>query len=176
MAKNPSRKWPTTSFIIPTYNSGKTIESLLKTILIQDHPIVIEILIIDGGSTDKTIDIVKRYANKCNIRILNNPLKLPSNARRIGVNEAYGDVIVSIDSDMELISRFWLRKMVGPLIKQNCVATYPSLLPNKKMGVISRVCAIMWPYGPGCYNFIAYGPPKIMSIDNFFTVGNIGFT
>ena len=48
------------SILIPTYNSEKYIEKCLNSVISQTYP-NIEIIIIDGGSTDKTLDIVKKY-------------------------------------------------------------------------------------------------------------------
>lgn len=66
---------------MPTYNSEGTLEESLKTIRNQDYDQnQIEILVIDGGSTDKTRAIAEKY----NCRIINNPRKLPEIAKEIG--------------------------------------------------------------------------------------------
>lgn len=48
------------SIVTPTYNSGKTIERTLKSVLNQSYP-KIEYIIVDGGSSDRTIDFIKEY-------------------------------------------------------------------------------------------------------------------
>ena len=54
---------PKVSVIIPTYNSEKTIEKALLSVLIQTYCNV-ECLVIDGSSKDKTIDIVQKFEDK----------------------------------------------------------------------------------------------------------------
>lgn len=70
---------------IPTYNQEKTIEDSLKSALAQEYPHK-EILVIDDGSTDKTVEICKRYpvrviVNEKNIGIGKNLAKLMSEAK-----------------------------------------------------------------------------------------------
>ncbi len=84
------------SIIMPTYNSEKTIEYSLRSIRQQDiDQTQIEILIIDGGSTDKTLEIVEKY----NVTVLYNEHKLPEFAKQQGLLAAKGEYGLFIDSD-----------------------------------------------------------------------------
>lgn len=84
------------SIIMPTYNSEKTIEYSLRSIRQQDiDQARIEILIIDGGSTDKTLEIVEKY----NVTVLYNEHKLPEFAKQQGLLAAKGEYGIFIDSD-----------------------------------------------------------------------------
>ncbi len=87
---------PYISVIMPTFNSDKSIEKTLLSIRNQDYPQdKIEILVIDGGSTDTTIAFAKKY----DCVILNNAKKLPEFAKEIGFNAAKGDYCIFLDSD-----------------------------------------------------------------------------
>ena len=84
------------SIIMPTYNSARTIEESLQSIRNQNFDRdKVEILIVDGGSTDDTLEIAKKY----NCRILNNERRLPEFAKQIGFDEAKGEWGIFIDSD-----------------------------------------------------------------------------
>jgi len=95
------------TIIMPTYNSEETIELALESIRMQDLPKeTIEILVIDGGSTDNTLEIAQKY----DARILYNLKKYPEYAKRIGFAEARGKWIVMEDSDEVLTDKSQLRK------------------------------------------------------------------
>lgn len=95
------------SIIMPTYNSEDTIEMALKSIREQDLPKeTIEILVIDGGSTDRTLEIARTY----DATILNNPKRFPEYAKRIGFAAACGRWIVMEDSDEVLTDQSQLRR------------------------------------------------------------------
>jgi glycosyltransferase involved in cell wall biosynthesis len=58
-------KLPALSVVIPTYNSERTLRECLESIKNQDYPKnKIEIIIADGGSTDRTMEIARKYTNK----------------------------------------------------------------------------------------------------------------
>ena len=84
------------TFIMPTLNSEKTIEQTLKSIVNQSFPKEkYEILVIDGGSTDRTIQIAESYG----AIILKNEQKIPETAKTIGIRQARGTYIILHDSD-----------------------------------------------------------------------------
>ena len=55
--------YPAISIVTPNYNQGKFLEKCIQTILSQDYP-NFELIIIDGGSTDESVEIIKKYENK----------------------------------------------------------------------------------------------------------------
>lgn len=84
------------SIIMPTLNSEKTIRMSLDSIKKQNfNQNLIEILIIDGGSNDKTLEIAKEF----NCTILKNDRKLPEFAKHIGILNAHSRYAVFLDSD-----------------------------------------------------------------------------
>ncbi len=54
---------PSISIIVPNYNGGATIEATLQSLIDQKYP-NLEILVVDGGSTDNSVDIIRRYESE----------------------------------------------------------------------------------------------------------------
>jgi glycosyltransferase involved in cell wall biosynthesis len=100
---------PKVSFVIPTLNSERTLEKCLKSITSQDYQ-RIEIIVVDGGSTDNTIKIAKKYEAK--IYHFEGPL---GDARNLGIKKSSGELIALWDSDVYIPHRKWLLKGVKKL-------------------------------------------------------------
>lgn len=87
---------PLVSIMIATFNSEMLLPGTLDAIKKQTYPAEnIEILIVDGGSKDKTLEIAKQYG----CTILNNDKTEPVNAKLIGLKAAKGKYLVTIDHD-----------------------------------------------------------------------------
>ncbi|MGP8321877.1 MAG: glycosyltransferase [Methanosarcinaceae archaeon] len=62
-AKEFQERYPTISIVTPSYNQGKFLGKCIQSILSQDYP-NLELIIIDGGSTDESVEIIKKYENQ----------------------------------------------------------------------------------------------------------------
>lgn len=87
------------SIIIPVYNSEKTLKKCIESVINQTYK-NIEILIINDGSKDKSLNIMNEYKNKDKrIIVINQRNNGISGARNTGIINATGDYITFIDSD-----------------------------------------------------------------------------
>lgn len=87
------------SIVIPIYNEEQYIEACLDSVLNQDYEGELEILLVDGGSTDKTREIVARYMEGYkHIRLLHNPKRIAPSAMNIGVQNSEGELIIRMDA------------------------------------------------------------------------------
>ena len=86
--------------IIPTLNEERFIAQCLDSVLEQTYPIqLMDIMVIDGGSTDKTCNIVDDYHKKySNIRLLHNPKRIQSVAFNIGVANSTSPYVIRLDA------------------------------------------------------------------------------
>ena len=88
---------PKISVITITLNSEATVEETILSVTTQDYP-ALEYVIIDGGSTDGTLDIVKKYQDRIQV-IVSEPDRGISDAFNKGIAKATGEIIGIINSD-----------------------------------------------------------------------------
>lgn len=97
------------SFIIPVFNAENDLERCLQSIVKQKFSQdLYEILIIDGGSTDKTLSIVQNFSTLLPIRLLDNPDRDAESGKRIGITCAQSEYLVLLDADNEIVNTQWL--------------------------------------------------------------------
>jgi len=85
------------SIITPSFNQGEFIEDTIKSVISQNYE-KFEYIIIDGGSNDDTVDIIKRYQDKISYWI-SEPDYGQTNAINKGLKIATGDIITYLNSD-----------------------------------------------------------------------------
>ena len=85
------------SIITITYNSEKHLEQTIQSIINQTYKII-QYIIIDGGSTDSTLDIIKKYADNISYWI-SEPDKGIADAMNKGLKIAQGDYVLFLHSD-----------------------------------------------------------------------------
>lgn len=118
-------KLPSVSFVTCTFNSQKTIKECLDSVKALDYPQeLIEVIIVDGGSKDKTIEIIGDYSF---CRVVYENTRRPEAATAIGYNEAKNDLIVNYPSDNVILSKDWLKRMVQPLMDDREIAGVETL-------------------------------------------------
>jgi glycosyltransferase involved in cell wall biosynthesis len=138
-----SREKLRVSIIIPTNNSGETLEECLRSVQDQNYPLY-EIVIVDNFSNDGTLETAKEFGakiiqEKCN----------PAQARNIGVDNSTGKYVLFLDSD----------QVLSPTVVEECVER----CENEKVGmvIISEVflgkgfwnsCSATW---KNCYEEVA---------------------
>ena len=88
------------SIICPIDNEEKYIARCIESIMAQDYPKDdLEVLFVDGMSTDRTREIIASYLPQCPyLRVLDNPQKIVPYAMNKGISEAKGDIIMRIDA------------------------------------------------------------------------------
>ena len=86
------------SIIVPVYNTSNYIDKCINSILNQTYK-NFEIIIVNDGSTDNSVEILEKYKSNKKIKIINQKNKGLSGARNRGIKEASKDYILFIDSD-----------------------------------------------------------------------------
>jgi glycosyltransferase involved in cell wall biosynthesis len=133
---------PKVSILIPTLNAASVLEKCLKEISQQDYPKeLIEIIIADGGSTDRTLEIARNYG----ALVVENKLKTGEAGKMAALHVASGEFCALIDSDNFLPDSGWLNQMVEPLLENSdVVGSEPwEYALRKEDGFIDRYCALI---------------------------------
>lgn len=107
------------SIIIPCYNAEKTLEKTLESIFNQTYRNY-EIIAVNDGSTDETLNILNNYKNK--ITIINQENKGASAARNCGFKESKGQYLLFCDADV-ILKPTIIEKMVKTLM-EHPIASY----------------------------------------------------
>jgi hypothetical protein len=97
------------SVICPIYNEEKYIAQCIESLLLQDYPQNdLEILFVDGMSTDKTRGIIASYTKKYPfIKMLDNPKKIVPYAMNTGIKASKGEIIIRLDGHVEYPTNYF---------------------------------------------------------------------
>lgn len=132
------KKYPV-AVIIPTLNEEKFIESCINSVIQQTFPFEeMDVMIVDGGSTDRTREIVTRMSERYpNIRLIDNPGKIQSIAFNIGVRESDAPYIVRLDAHATY-NRVYIEKCLKTFsANASTLGCAPELIGN-----VGGVCSI----------------------------------
>jgi len=88
---------PRISIVTPSYNQGRFIEATIRSVLSQDYP-NLEYIIMDGGSTDDTVEIIRRYKEKLSYWVSQKD-DGAADAIAKGFRHATGDILAYLNSD-----------------------------------------------------------------------------
>lgn len=88
--------WPKISIITPSYNQGQYIEQTIQSVLGQKYP-NLEYIVMDGGSTDQTVRILKKYSKQ--LTWVSEPDHGQTDAINKGLRLSTGDIVAYLNSD-----------------------------------------------------------------------------
>ena len=128
------------SIIVPIFNSEDSIEKCVKSIEAQEYANY-ELILINDGSIDNTLEICKRLARKNKkIKIINKENTGVSDTRNIGIELAKGKYIQFVDSDDEICPTL-SRKLIRLIEKNNAdigICGYTIIKKTKKIDKINE--------------------------------------
>ncbi|MBM3673539.1 MAG: glycosyltransferase [Actinobacteria bacterium] len=114
---------PCLSVVVPCYNEEQTVEVVLTRVL--DSPYVREVVVVDDGSTDATLECIGRVKDE-RVRCLVQPINLGKGAAlRRGFAEATSEYVIVQDADLEYDPTEY-REVLGPLIAGEADVVYGS--------------------------------------------------
>lgn len=156
------------SVICPIYNEEKYITKCIESILVQDYPKEdMEVLLVDGMSSDRTREIVKSYYGEYKfICLLDNPHKTVPYAMNIGIKAAKGDIIIRLDAHA-IYPKNYFSELVRYLKELNAdnVGAVCRTLPAKNTPKCKAIAAALSSsFGMG-NSYFRIGAKRIMKVD-----------
>ncbi len=112
---------PAVTVLLPAYNEEKVIANTLNALLASDYKGVLEILVVNDGSTDKTAEVVASLAGQhSGIRLINQKNQGKSMAIKRGLDEASHELVVMLDADT-LFEPQTISRLVLPMLQNQSV-------------------------------------------------------
>lgn len=165
--KKELKNFPKVTIIIPAYNEEKTIGETIESVLNLDYPkSQIEIIVVNDGSKDKTLEIAKKYEEK-GVIVLSKSNGGKGSAMNYGLKHATGEFIVSLDSD-SFVEPDVLKKMLVYFEDENVMAVTSGMKVQSPKTILEKVQAIEYMF--------AIFLRKIFSFLNALTVAPGPFT
>lgn len=156
------------SVICPIYNEEKYIGKCIESIMEQDYPKDdMEVLFVDGMSTDRTREIIVSYLPSCPyLYVLDNPLRIVPYAMNIGIKAVKGDIIIRLDAHA-FYPKNYFSELVYQLEKlkaDNVGAVCRTLPANDTPKCCAIAAALSSSFGMG-NSYFRIGANKIMQVD-----------
>lgn len=138
------------SIIIPVYNEEKVIKACLESLNRQTYK-PLEIVVVDDGSTDKTLTIISNFKFPfrletrsrraiSNFKLLRQKHLGPGPARNLGAKKARGEILVFVDADMTF-DRNFIRDLVKPIHVGKTIGTFSK---NEMVENYENIWSICW--------------------------------
>ncbi|MBI5344843.1 MAG: glycosyltransferase family 2 protein, partial [Deltaproteobacteria bacterium] len=105
------KRFPPISIVIPMYNAERYIAAVIESVFNQDYSGHIELIVVNDGSKDRSLEIAGGFAGKGDLKIIDQPNQGAVAATNNGFRKASHDIICSVDSDVVLHGD-WLKKVV----------------------------------------------------------------
>src|SRR5499427_58580 len=102
-----------TSLIVTVLDEAGTIEALLESVAAQTCP-PDEIVVADGGSTDRTLESLRRWSSRLPLRVVEAPGANIARGRNLAIQSARGEVIAVTDAGVRL-EPDWLEQLQAAL-------------------------------------------------------------
>lgn len=125
------------SIVVPSYNGGSQLRACLSSIYAQDDPTALEVIVVDDGSTDGSIEAAREAFPDIVVVSTDGPLGCDA-ARQAGIDRATGQIIANTDADC-VVSTTWIQGILGALDADADAVTGPVIHQRKLLSTLVAI-------------------------------------
>jgi rhamnosyltransferase len=127
------------SVVIPVKNGEGYLDSALRAVFSQKTDFRFEVVIVDSGSRDATLDIIKNYP-ACRLYQIKEKDFNHGLTRNFGISQAMGRYVILMTQDAVPCDRRWMGKLVDNIDRDGRVAgVYSSQIPHKNASILAKI-------------------------------------
>ncbi len=140
--------YPSVSIIVPSFNEEKTVTATVESLLNLDYPKdKLSLLLIDDGSTDKTLEVMNRFKNHPQIQIFSKPNEGSKFAAlNFGLDKVRTDLVGCLDADSFVASNA-LKLMVPFFLDKEIMAVTPSIKIHEPKNILQYIQKMEYIWG-----------------------------
>jgi glycosyltransferase involved in cell wall biosynthesis len=117
-------EWRLLTVVMPAYNERATLRSAVEHLLKAELPIPLELVVVDDGSTDDSLETIRDLGESERVRLIRRQRNGGKGAAlKTGIEAATGDLLAVFDADLEYDPRD-LRVLIDPLLAGDATVTY----------------------------------------------------
>lgn len=129
---------PPVSVIVPAYNEARVINRTIETLLAQDYPGELEIVVVDDGSPDDTFEVVRRaFGANPRVAIYRKSNGGKSTALNLGLARARGEIVICLDADT-LFATNTVAELVAPMVDPRVGAVAGNAKVGNRINLVTR--------------------------------------
>jgi len=129
------KEYHSLTVIVPVYNERTTVTEILRRVRAADVPLVVQVVVVDDGSTDGT-DKVLTAVEDSTVRVMTHEVNRGKGAAiRTGLAEAQGDLVLIQDADLEYDPADWPR-LLDPVLRHKAVIVYGSRFTGERKNML----------------------------------------
>jgi biofilm PGA synthesis N-glycosyltransferase PgaC len=138
---------PLVSVIVPGYNEAKVVGNCVESILASEYP-NFEIILVDDGSTDETLEAMKAFESDQRVRVIGKPNGGKASALNAGIAAAHGEILFFVDAD-GLFTPSAIREMLNGFSSEKVGAVCGNDAPVNLDRIQTRLACIQTHVGTG---------------------------
>ena len=131
----PPKEYRTLTVIVPVYNERSTVVEIVRRVRAADVPLVVDVVVVDDGSTDGTDQVLGAIADST-VRVVRHERNRGKGAAvRTGLQRATGDLVIVQDADLEYDPDDW-PQLLDPILKHKAHVVYGSRFTGARKNML----------------------------------------